>query len=45
MNRLTLSLAARYDYYKSSFPEEPVGPGLLAPSRSFVVPAQEGVRG
>ena len=45
VNRLTLSLAARYDYYKSSFPEEPVGPGPLAPSRQFVVPAQDGVRG
>ena len=45
MNRLTLSLAVRYDYYKSSFPDEPVGPGLLVPSRDFVVPAQDGVRG
>ena len=42
---MTLSLGVRYDYYSSSFPDQPVGPGELVPARNFVIPAQDGVRG
>lgn len=45
IDRLTLSLGVRYDYYRSSFPDQPVVPGTLVPNRNFVVPAQDGVRG
>ncbi len=45
VKRLTVNLGVRFDYYKSSFPEEPVGPGPLAPTRNFVLPASDGVRG
>jgi len=45
IQRMTLSLGVRYDYYKSSFPDQPLGPGPLVPTRNFVIPAQNGVKG
>ena len=45
VRRMTLSLGVRYDYYSSSFPDQPVGPGELVPARNFVIPVQDGVRG
>ena len=45
VNRLTVSAGARYDYYKSSYPDQAQVPGALVPTRNFVVPAQDGVRG
>ncbi len=33
----------RYERWASSFPEQPIGPGVLAPDRNFTLPATEGV--
>ena len=41
MNRLTLNLALRYDYFGTSFPEQHVGPGPLTPARNVTFPAQD----
>jgi hypothetical protein len=43
MNRLTVSAGLRYDYYKTSYPEQELGPTALLPNRSFTLPASEGV--
>jgi hypothetical protein len=45
LNRLTLNLGVRYDYYQSSFPEQHVGSAPLVPGRDVTIPAQPGVRG
>jgi hypothetical protein len=41
MNRWTLNLALRYDFFKTSFPEQRIGPGELVPTRDIVFPEQE----
>ena len=41
MNRMTLNLALRYDYFGTSFPEQHVGPGPLVPTRNITFPAQK----
>jgi len=41
MEKLTLNLALRYDYFATSFPEQHVGPGPLVPNRDFTFPAQK----
>jgi len=41
MNRMTLNLALRYDYFATSFPEQHVGPGPLVPTRNLTFPAQK----
>jgi hypothetical protein len=41
MNRMTLNLALRYDYFATSFPEQHVGPGPLVPTRNLTFPAQD----
>jgi hypothetical protein len=41
MKRTTVNLAVRFDHFKSSFPEQTVGPAALAPARNFVFPAQD----
>ena len=38
LNRLTLTLGVRYDYFADSFPEQTVGPALLAPNRNITFP-------
>jgi hypothetical protein len=38
MNQLTLSGGLRFDYFRTYFPETPLGPGPLVPTRNFVVP-------
>jgi hypothetical protein len=43
MGRMTLSYGVRYDHFKSSFPQQEVGPGLLVPDRNFSIPAADGV--
>ena len=43
LKRLTLTLGLRYDYFSDSFPEQSVGPALLAPSRNITFPAQDNV--
>ncbi len=41
MTRTTVSLAIRYDYFGTSFPEQHIGPGLLLPNRSLDTPATD----
>jgi hypothetical protein len=41
MARLTVSLGVRWDYFKSSFPEQTLGPALYAPSRNLTFPEQD----
>jgi hypothetical protein len=43
LRRLTLTLGVRYDYFADSFPEQTVGPALLAPNRNVTFPAQDNV--
>ena len=38
IDRLTLSGGLRFDYFRTYFPETPLGPGPLVPTRNFVVP-------
>ena len=41
LGRLTTSYGLRFDWFKSSFPEQAVTPSLYAPNRSIVFPAQD----
>ena len=41
LDRLTLSVGVRYDDFRSSFPEQRLGPGPLVPSRNLAFPAQD----
>ena len=43
INRLTLSGGVRYDYYKSSYPQQSAGPTQLAPNRNITFPAQDNI--
>lgn len=43
LSRTTVSYAVRYDQYKSSYPEQQLGPGLLVPNRNIDIPAAPGV--
>jgi hypothetical protein len=43
LKRLTLTLGVRYDYFADSFPEQVVGPALLAPNRNITFPEQDNV--
>jgi len=43
LNRLTLNLGVRYDYYNSYFPEQYLGPGPLMPTRNLTFPQTEGL--
>ena len=45
MDRLTLGLGLRFDYYKTSYPEMHLGPVLLAPLREVTITPQPGVTG
>jgi hypothetical protein len=42
MDRLTLNLGLRYDYFKNNYPEQRFGPAALAPDRDITFPAQDG---
>jgi hypothetical protein len=44
VQRLTMNIAGRYDYFRSSFPEQKIGPTTLAPSRNVTFAAQHGVQ-
>jgi hypothetical protein len=44
INRATIGLALRYDWFQASFPEQQVGPANLAPNRNFTFPEQENLR-
>ena len=41
LDRLTLNLALRYDWFASSFPEQTLGPTVFTPNRNIVFPAQD----
>jgi hypothetical protein len=38
---LTVSYGARYDFFANSFPEQRIGPAVLAPARNITFPAQK----
>ena len=38
LNRWTVNLALRYDYFGTSFPDQRIGPGELVPARDLVFP-------
>lgn len=42
--RATLSLGLRYDHFSNSFPEQRLGPAILAPNRNIVFPKQDNVQ-
>lgn len=44
MNRLTLSMGLRYDWFNSNTPEIHLGPSLLTPNRNYDVPSFETTR-
>ncbi len=44
IRNLTLNLAARYDHFRSSFPEQQISPTALAPARNITFSAQKGVQ-
>ena len=44
IKKLTLNLAGRYDYFASSYPQQHIGPAVLAPARNIVFPEQKGVQ-
>jgi hypothetical protein len=43
LKRTTFSGALRYDQFKSAYPAQHLGPGLLVPSRNIDIPATPGV--
>ncbi|MES1256553.1 MAG: carboxypeptidase regulatory-like domain-containing protein [Acidobacteriota bacterium] len=44
VKRLTLTGGLRYDYYRSSFPDQTLGPVMFAPTRNITFPASDGVK-
>lgn len=43
LNRFTVNLAGRFDYFKTSFPEQTMGPAELTPTRNITFPAQDNI--
>jgi outer membrane receptor protein involved in Fe transport len=43
VEKLTLNLGLRYDWFQNSFPAQTVGPVALAPARNFSFPQTEGL--
>jgi len=41
LHRLTLSGGLRFDWFDTYFPETPIGPGPLVPTRNFTIPQYE----
>ena len=41
LNRLTINLAGRFDWFKNGWPEQVIGPSELTPNRNIVFPAGE----
>jgi hypothetical protein len=41
ISRVTLSGGMRFDWYKSGFPEQHLGPGILVPNRDLICPAAD----
>jgi hypothetical protein len=44
-HRLTLTTGLRYDYFKTSFPEQTIGPAKYVPTRNIVLAPTDGVKG
>ena len=44
VNRLTMNLGLRFDYYNNYFPEQYLGPALLTPTRDLTLPETPWVR-
>src|SRR5262249_9216492 len=40
-NRLTVMGGARFEWYRTSYPDEYFGPGPLVPTRSFTIPGAD----
>jgi len=40
-DRMTIGLALRFDYFKTGFPEQHLGPAPLVPNRDITFPAQD----
>jgi opacity protein-like surface antigen len=43
LRNLTLNYGLRYDYFNSEYPEQHIGPAILAPTRNITFPAQPGL--
>jgi hypothetical protein len=43
INKFTINLAGRFDNFKTSFPEQVVGPSELAPNRNITFPAADNI--
>lgn len=43
IDRLTLNLGLRYDWFKNSYPAQTIGPAPLAPTRNFTFSRTEGL--
>ncbi|NOT45360.1 MAG: TonB-dependent receptor [Acidobacteria bacterium] len=43
LERLTVSLAGRLDFFKTSFPQQMLGPDPLGPDRDITFPAQDNI--
>jgi hypothetical protein len=41
MDRVTVQLALRYDYFATSFPEQTLGPSQFTPARNITFPAED----
>lgn len=44
VNRLTATYGVRFDFYRSSFPDQTVYPAQLAPTRQYTFPSADNVR-
>jgi len=42
VDKLTMNLGARYDYFHVSYPEQRIGPAVLAPNRDITIKAVDG---
>jgi hypothetical protein len=43
LNRLTVAAALRFDWFRTSFPEQTLGPDTLAPNRNVTFPAEDNI--
>jgi hypothetical protein len=43
LNRVTATLGMRFDYFKSGFPEQTLGPSPLTPNRNLSFPASDNI--
>ena len=43
MDRLTVAGAIRFDWFRTSFPEQTLGPVALAPNRNLTFPAADNI--